>query len=165
VRAAAYPGSFDPLTIAHLAVADAAVAQLELERIDLVISRVALGKDHEGHHPIDVRLAAIEAAARNGRPWLAARVTDERLVADIAAGYDAVVMGADKWHQVVDVAFYDGSEAARDGALARLPLVAIAPRSGSELPTGTGIVVLDVAPEHHEVSSSAVRDGRIDWRA
>ena len=31
------------------------------------------------------------------------------------------VIGADKWHQLHDLGFYDGSEAARDAALARLP--------------------------------------------
>ena len=44
------------------------------------------------------------------------------------------VIGADKWHQLHDLAFYDGSEAARDAALARLPIArggAPARRAGS----------------------------------
>ena len=40
---AAYPGSFDPLTIAHLAIAETAWSTHSLDRVDLVISQVALG--------------------------------------------------------------------------------------------------------------------------
>ena len=34
-------------------------------------------------------------------------VTDRVHLADIAAGYDALVLGADKWAQVLDPAFYE----------------------------------------------------------
>ena len=159
-----FPGSFDPLTVAHLAIADAAVTQLHLARLDMVLSRVALAKEHGGHSPLEDRVGAIRAAAvRRGRPWLQARTTDLGLIADIADGYDVCVVGADKWHQLHDVAFYGGSAAARDDALARLPALAVAPRAGIVLPAG--VVVLDVAPEHRDVSSTAVRLGRDDWRA
>ena len=57
-------------------------------------------------------------------------MTDAQLITDIAAGYDVVVMGADKWAQVRDPAWYDGSTAARDAALARLARVLVAPRPG-----------------------------------
>ena len=112
-----YPGSFDPLTVAHLTVAHCAVRQLELERIDLAISRSALGKAHLGADTLADRVAAIERAAAS-RPWLGVVVLDASLVADIASGYDAVVMGADKWAQVVDAAWYGDDPAARDAALA-----------------------------------------------
>jgi Cytidylyltransferase-like len=162
---AAFPGSFDPLTVAHLAIVDAAVAQLELVRVDLVLSEVAIDKDHGGHASLAERVAAIEAAARDGRTWLHARVTTDRLIADIALGYDVCVVGADKWHQLFDARFYGGSAAARDAAVARLPLLAVAPRDGSAPPHGDGFVLLDLAPEHRVVSSTAVRAGRDDWRA
>jgi hypothetical protein len=160
-----YPGSFDPLTIAHVAVADAARRQCGLDELELVVSRVALAKEAGHHAPIEARVAAIEAIAAAGRPWLSARVTDSRLVADIAEGYDVCVVGADKWHQLLDVAFYDGSAARRDDALARLPRLAVAPRAGFALPELDGVVVLDVDASLAEVSSTAVRDGRFDWRA
>ena len=67
------------------------------------------------------------------RPWLDATISESRLVADIARGYDAVVMGADKWAQVHDPAWYGGSPAARDTAIAQLPRVLIAPRSSHPL--------------------------------
>jgi hypothetical protein len=160
-----YPGSFDPLTVAHVAIADAAVARFGLERLDLVISELALGKEDRGQAAADERVAAIERVAAAGRPWLRARVTDQRLISDIAEGYDVCVVGADKWHQLHDPAFYGHSEAARDAALARLPVLAVAPRAGVELPPGHGAVLLDLAEDHREVSSSAVRDGRTDWLA
>lgn len=160
-----FPGSFDPLTVAHLAIADAAVSRFDLERLDLVISRLALAKDHAGHAPVEERVAAIDAAARAGRPWLHAAVTDRRLIADIAEGYDVCVLGSDKWHQLWDPAFYADSVTERDAALARLPKLAVAVRDGMPLPTDAPVVLLDVAPEHGGVSSTAVREGRDDWRA
>ena len=74
-------------------------------------------------------LAGILSAAGD-RPWLRVVVIDARLIADIADGYDAVVMGADKWAQVVDPAWYGDDPTERDRALARLPRVAVAPRHG-----------------------------------
>jgi hypothetical protein len=161
-----FPGSFDPLTVAHVAIADEAVAACGLDRLDLAISRRALAKDAREQAPLEARLAAIEAVARAGRPWLSARVTEARLVADIAEGYDVCVLGADKWQQLLDASFYDGP-AARDAALARLPRLAVAPRAGVALPELAGLeaVLLDVDPALGDVSSSAVRAGRDDWRA
>ena len=162
-RRGCYPGSFDPLTVAHLAIADAAVAQLDLDRLDLALSAdVALGKDAH-HSPLDERVALIEdVAAASGRPWLGVVVTHHRLLVDIAAGYDVLVLGADKWAQVLDVAFYDSLEH-RDDALHRLPAVACAPRRGHPLPAG--VAVLDVPEWVDEVSSSAVRQGASHWHA
>jgi hypothetical protein len=42
--------------------------------------------------------------------------------------------------------------------VARLPVVAVAPRAGWPMPDG--VVALDVAESHGEVSSTAVRGGR-----
>lgn len=162
-----FPGSFDPLTVAHLAIADAVVAAFGLERLDLALSAVALGKEHGGHSSVEARLAAIDGA---GRPAVRGRRTEHRLIADIAEGYDVCVVGADKWHQLHDVGFYGGSVVERDAALVRLPRLAVVPRAGIELPPslrepGGRAVVLDVDPTVAEVSSSAVRAGRHEWRA
>ena len=105
-----------------------------LDHLDLMISRSALAKEHGGH-------ASIEAADRGDRasgrgppgPSGAAR-TDAQLIADLAEGYDVCVIGADKWHQLHDLAFYDGLEADRDAALGRLPMLAVAPRHGVAVP-------------------------------
>lgn len=124
-----------------------------------MLSRVALGKEDGHHSSLDERVAAVRSLELG---WLEGHVTDARLVADIAAGYGAVVVGADKWHQLHDVAFYD-DEAAMHDALARLPPLLVAPRAGVELPPH--VELLPVDPAHHGVSSTAVRAGRDEWRA
>lgn len=155
MRVGCYPGSFNPPTVAHLAVAEAAVARAGLDRVDLVLSRDALGKEDVVAPTVDERRAVLAAVAAT-RPWLDVAITDARLIVDVAAGYDAVIMGADKWAQVLDPEWYGGSVAARDAALARLPRVLVAPRAGQRPP---GVELLDV-PEHlAEVSASAVRAG------
>lgn len=151
---AAYPGTFDPPTIAHLAIAEAARDQCELTTVDLVVNRQPLGKS--GMRALHERVAMLEAVAAN-RPWLGVVVTDHVHLADIAAGYDVLVLGADKWAQVLDVVFY-ASPAERDAAVARLPRLAIAPRHDFDVPPDC--VVLDVDLSH--VSSTAARGGRHD---
>ena len=157
-----FPGSFDPPTVAHLAIAEAARRHCRLDRLDLVVSRAPLGKDHAAQAPVEERVSSLERLAA-GRPWLGVAVTEHRLLADVAAGYDVLVMGADKWAQLHDPAWYGGSTDERDAALARLPRVVVAPRAGFSPPDG--VDVLDVDPGHHHVSSTAVREGRQEWRA
>lgn len=161
-RRGAYPGSFNPLTVAHLAVAAAARRQHDLQEVVLIISRVALAKeDHPELAAVEHRVEAIEAATADRR-WLTVQVTEQQLIADIADGYDVVVMGADKWAQLHDVAFYGHDVAARDAALARLPTVAVAPRPPHPTPSEHALVVPAWVGE---VSATAVRAGRHDWRA
>ncbi len=155
MKTGVYPGSFDPLTVAHLAIAEAAVRAAALDRLDLALSSVALGKDHGAHTSTDARAAAIRRAAR-ARPWLGVRITDAQLIVDIAAGYDVVVMGADKWAQVHNPAWYGGDVAARDTALASLPRVLVAPRPGFDV---EGAESLDIHPDHAHVSSTRARAG------
>ena len=158
-RRGAYPGSFNPLTVGHLAIAEAARDQCELDVVDLVVSRVALAKEDVERPRFEDRVAVLRAAAST-RPWLGVVVTDRQLIADVAEGYGVVVMGADKWAQVVDPAFYGGSAGARDAALVRLPTVVVAPRP--PFPVPDGVAVLDV---NHDASSTAVREGRLEWMA
>ncbi len=159
-----FPGSFDPLTVAHVAIADAARDQCDLDSLDLVVSHVALAKEDRDQAPVAERLAAIDAATGD-RPWLRARATQHQLLADIAEGHDLLVVGADKWLQLQDVRFYGGSHAAMRAALDRLPPVAVAPRAGVTLPDLEGLTVLELDPSHRQVSSTAVRSGRHEWRA
>jgi len=158
-RRGAFPGSFNPLTLGHLAVVEAARDQCRLDVVDLVVSRVALAKESVERPRLEDRIAVLRAAA-DARPWLGVVVTDHQLIADIAVGYDAVVMGADKWAQVLDPDFYGGSTADRDAALARLPQVVVAPRPPAVVPGN--VTVLDVS---HAASSTAVREGRREWMA
>jgi hypothetical protein len=156
-----YPGSFNPPTVAHLAIARAALEQCGLERVDLVLSHDALGK-----HPVDLVSVAdrstVLAEVAAPLDWLGHHVTTQRLIVDIAQDYDVVVLGADKWAQVIDPAWYGDDPVARDHAVSRLPTVAFAPRLGHDTP-GADVIVLDLADHHRSVSASAVREGRLDW--
>ncbi len=169
----AYPGSFDPPTVAHLAVAEAAWRQGGLAQVHLIVSRQPLGKGST-IPSLEDRVAVLEDMA-SSRSWLAVRVTDRRLIAEVAEGYDAVVMGVDKWLQVIDEAWYEGSAAARDAAVASLPRVILAHRhlagpeavggvaGGPEAGLPEGGLVLDLDEEVHAVSSTGVRGGRVEW--
>ncbi|MEM9465704.1 MAG: hypothetical protein AAGA90_10045 [Actinomycetota bacterium] len=157
-RIGVYPGSFNPPTIAHLEIAVTAREHHGLERVDLAVSTVTLGKDTVDRPSFDERIAVIEASVAP-IDGLGLIVTEHQLIVDIAGGYDVVVMGADKWAQVNDVAWYL-DHAARDAALAALPTLALAPRSGFDVPDEHA---LPVDPVLLDVSSSAVRSGRTEW--
>ena len=152
---ACYPGTFNPPTVAHLAIAEAALRQCGVDRVELVVSRTPIGKE-DVRPSLEDRLRVLRHVI-HGRTWLSLSVTEERHMADIARGYDVVVMGADKWAQVNDAAFYE-SAAARDAAVASLPRVAVAPRGDDPVPGDAVVLEVDM----HEVSSTAVRDGRRD---
>lgn len=156
MRTGVYPGSFDPPTIAHDAIATAAIEHHDLDRLDVVVSRVALAKEHVVRPSLEHRIEVLEAwASRRGD--LTVVVSDHQLLVDIAAGYDVLVVGADKWHQIHDVGFYHGSPAARDAAIAALPDVAIVPRPPHRVPAH---LVLPVGTEIGTVSSTAARSGQ-----
>ncbi len=165
-----YPGSFNPPTVAHLAIARAAFEQCGLDRVDLALSHDALGKDRARLVSIEDRLSVLDQVAAT-RDWLGVRLTEARLIVDIAEGYDVIVLGADKWGQVIDPGWYGGSVTARDEMLARLPHVACAPRPPHPVPAFRGgtpgraieVTVLEVHPDHHAVSATDARAGRRDW--
>lgn len=162
-----YPGSFNPPTVAHVAIAEAAVRQCGIDGVDLVVSRAALGKDPEDLAALGTRVAALEAVAAS-RPWLGVAVTEARLIAEIADGYDLVVLGADKWAQVADPVWYGGDPAARDAVVASLPRLALAPRPAAPAPPldpPRGTIVLEVPAHLHVVSATAARAGRVEWVA
>ncbi len=152
----AYPGTFNPPTIAHLAIAEAARDQGSLDRLDLVVSTVPLGKDPTGPS-LETRVAILEAIAA-ARPWLGVRITERQLISEVAAGYDAVVVGVDKWLQIVDPAWYGGSVAVRDEAVAGLPRILMVARPPDPLPAlpAEGLL-LAIGAEFDGVSSSAAR--------
>ncbi len=159
-RVGVYPGSFDPPTIAHLGIAVLSKRAANLARVDLVISEQALAKEDADHAPFDLRVAVIEASIAHA-PWLNLVVTTKQLIVDIAAGYDAVLMGADKYDQIREVRFY-ADEAARDAAMAGLPQVVGPNRPGSP-PLPESAVVLELPSKLSVVSSSGARTGRADW--
>ncbi len=117
--------------------------------------RVSLGKEHLVHPTVDERAAVLRRVAA-GEPWLAVRISDAQLVSDLARGYDVLVVGADKWRQLLDPSYYP-SEVAHRATLAALPpRVLVAPRDG-DVPAG--VELLDIDERFTGVSSSRVRDG------
>lgn len=161
---AVYPGSFNPPTIAHLALADATL-DLGFERVTLVVSRQALGKGAVERPTIDERLAVLRSSVAD-RPGVEVELTEARLLADIAAGADGLVVGMDKWRQIHEVAWYD-DVASRDAAIRSLPTVLLVGRDGEPepepVPDGPEVVHLPVEARLVDaVSSTAARAGRLD---
>jgi nicotinamide mononucleotide adenylyltransferase len=155
---AVYPGTFNPPTVGHTAICAAAITANRLTALDLVISHSPLAKSVIDAPSLSERIEIIEASVAH-LEIVRVEVTDLRLIADIAAGYDVVIMGADKWHQVNDSAFYE-SEAHRDEAVQRLPLLSIATRGDDPVPTALRLPV----PAHiDKISSSGARAGAIEW--
>lgn len=151
-----YPGSFNPPTTAHLAIAEAARDQRNLDRVVLSVSRAALAKEHVDHPRFDHRIEVIEASVAN-TDWLSVRVTEHQLLVDVAAGFDVLVVGADKWWQIQDPVWYDDDPAARDEAMAALPDLAVVARDGLDIPED---LRLHVAEDRTEgVSSTLARSG------
>ncbi len=166
MRRAVFPGSFDPPTIAHLAIADAALTQCGCDHLTFVLSRAALGKT-ERDRSLDRRADALRALLVD-RSDLGVEIHEARLIAEIAVGFNVVVVGADKWAQILDPAWYDDPVHHAE-ALASLPHVAVVPRPPTPLTGHHPIVPLTVLTLADEtlahVSSTAVRAGRTDWAA
>jgi hypothetical protein len=160
-RVGVYPGTFNPPTIAHVAIAAAAREQRALDRVVLALSRLPINKEHVDRPIFEHRVDVVRAVCSNHR-WLDVEITDARLLVDIADGYDVLVMGADKWAQVNDPAYYGDDPAARDAAVAALPTLAIAPRPPFPVPPEHSLIV-DAA--FIAVSSSDARDGNTEWMA
>ena len=165
MRSAVYPGSFDPLTIAHVAIAETAIAELDLARVEFCLSVDPLGKPHLAA-TLDERVERIRSTI-SGRTDLCVVTSPHRLVADIAATYDVVVLGADKWEQVLDPSWYGDDPQRRNDAVARLPLVAVAGRTGStpSTPPEAQVHWLSLPAHLADVSATAVRMGRTEWAA
>ena len=163
-RRAVYPGSFDPPTIAHLAIAVATLEQCRCDSLTFVLSRAALGKEDRSD-TVEARAFLLRTLVDDRR--FDVEVTSTRFIAEIAQGYDVVVVGADKWAQVLDPAWYH-DESTRDAAVASLPHVALVPRPPHAplVAPPNAMTVLDLGdPMLAEVSSTAVRSGRAEWAA
>lgn len=158
MRTGVYPGSFNPPTVAHLAVAEAARDQRDLDQVTFVLSRVALGKERDRVPTVEQRRAVLAASVVD-LSWADVAVTTDQLLVDIAAGFDCVIMGADKWLQIHDVSYY-ASEEERDRAVAALPDPALFPRLGLTIPAE---LELAIDPALADVSSTGARAGHTAW--
>ena len=154
-----YLGSFDPLTIAHVAIAEAARDQHSLDRLDLVISRIPLGKDHAAQSSVEERGGA-------GAPGRQSAV-------DQGGGHRPPAPGRHRrglrrpGHGRRQVGPGAGSgvlrvSRAQDAAVAGLPVLAVAPRPPHPVPVEHRLEI----PAHlADVSATEARDGRHEWRA
>ncbi|HJM28155.1 MAG: hypothetical protein QF596_06175 [Acidimicrobiales bacterium] len=155
---AIYPGSFNPPTIGHLEIVQSAVRSLSLTQIDLTISEVALGKESIKGPSLEERVSVVQESL-SSIPEAQVVRTSKQLIADIAEGYDVVVLGADKWAQLQDLAFYEDEAHMRD-CLRRLPKLAVAPRNNIPVPEE---ILLEVSEGIAPISSSEVRQGKFEW--
>ena len=155
---AVYPGSFNPPTVGHIAIVNSAIKCFDIHEIHLTISSVALGKEKLVVPSVADRIEALE---RSLQPIPEASVveTPKQLIADIAEGYDLVILGADKWVQLQDLSFYR-DQAHMEECLRRLPRLAVAPRNDIAVPQE---ILLTVPEEINSVSSSQVRGGKFEW--
>ena len=160
LRRGVFPGSFNPLTVAHLEIARSALDVADLDEVHLVMSEVALDKPTPPGPPFAERVEILIADCSEF-PWLSVATTTAQLIVDIARGYDAVIMGGDKWEQVNDPAYY-GSTDKRDAALRDLPEVFVAERDGSII---EGAQILETDPSIRHISSTVARDGKRDLMA
>ena len=157
-RRGVYPGSFNPPTVGHVAIAEAAISQRQLTELHIVVSHVPLAKSNPVGPTLADRIEVITGSFSHLRQVVVA-TTEAQLISDIAHGFDTVVMGLDKWHQINDPSFYDdGAHMAE--ALARLPELAIAGRNGAPAPSHA---VLEVSAATGIVSSTGARGTRPEW--
>jgi nicotinic acid mononucleotide adenylyltransferase len=157
-RRGVYPGSFSPPTVAHLAIAEAAREQRELDVVVFMVSRQALAKESVTHPLLNHRLEVLtESVAEHD--WLTVSVTDRQLLADVADGFDVLIMGADKWDQIQQLQWYE-NHAHRARSLASLPELAVAPRPPIPI-DGSHLLAVDVHATS-SVSSTAARDGALE---
>ena len=158
MRKGVYPGSFNPPTLGHVAIVEAAIRQHELDRIDLVISEIALAKPIIEKPSLEERIQVLEESFI-GIPQVHIVQTPLQLIADIAVGYDLVVMGADKWVQLHDITFYENETHMRE-SLSTLPALAVAPRGEVRIPKE---IKLEVPEAIAHVSSSTARKTNFRW--
>lgn len=140
-RVALLPGSFDPPTVGHVALAEAAAREVDL--VVLVYATAPMAKPPGASPTLLDEPARIEALSRlvQARPGLGAAVASHGLLVDqVEAVGDALpgsrivlAVGSDKLLQVLDPAWYED----RDAALRRLfdrAVVRYAVRSQDEDP-------------------------------
>ena len=165
-------GSFDPMTVAHAALAEALGTDLTL----LVWSPATLPKEPgPGGDPAapllppEDRLASLAAWCRP-RPWARPAICSHGLLADQVEAANAsfprarlvLGMGSDKLRQVFDPVWYEDRDATLERLFARAH-VAVAVRAGDRVgdagPRWSGrIRAVDLPAGLDEVSSRGVRE-------
>lgn len=177
-RVGLFPGSFNPLTNAHLAVAAAAREVAALDAVVWSISAVTVDKERVERASIPDRLAQLGAFARTTPADVVAIINRglyveeaEALRAHLAGSATLfMLIGFDKIVQIFDPRYY----ADRDAALRELFALAhilVAPRDGQGAEALDALLaqpenrayssfvrLVPVSPEHTHDSSTAVRE-------
>ncbi len=171
-------GSFNPPTIAHLALAESARAAAALDRIVFLLSKRTVDKEAVTGLGLEDRLLLVSALIES-RPWAGIAVTNrglyveeaEALARTLPAGTGLwFLVGSDKVLQIFDPRYYQDRQAALAALFERAGLLA-AGRGASgadEIRTLLGrpenrpyrdrIRLLDVPPAIADVSSTGVRE-------
>jgi nicotinate (nicotinamide) nucleotide adenylyltransferase len=169
--AAVFPGAWNPPTLAHLAMAEAALAHAP--EVILAIARAMPHKRYEGA-PFERRCEWLRAICR-ARPGLSAAITDGGLFVEMAREARAaagarrvfVVCGRDAAERIVNWDYGAGPSIAEQ--LEEFELL-VAPRGGEYIPPpelAGRIHALTLPREWEEVSSTEVRRRRArgePWR-
>jgi cytidyltransferase-like protein len=173
-RVALLPGSFDPITVAHVALAEAVSAWADL--VVLIYSARTMDKEEGTEPPLlteQERIRAVEDVCGSRTRLVLGLCSHGLLVDQVEAARDQLpqaelrlVIGSDKLIQLLDPHWYADAEA----ALARLfrhAFVMYAIRSGEREAARDALaahprwrdkfLLLDVPPEVAAVSSRAVR--------
>lgn len=159
-----FPGSFNPPTHAHLAIALAGAEQLQVDTVLLCVSTDALAKRTDVGPKLDVRVQVLRELI-NTHPNLQLHVTKSQLIADICKETSAagLIVGADKWTQIHQLRWYP-DQATRDQLLAQLPRTLVATRAGFPIdPPVQPHDVLMLDPILATYSSTAARTTNPEW--
>jgi nicotinic acid mononucleotide adenylyltransferase len=177
MRAGVFSGSFNPLTLAHSALADAARAQAGIDCVVWLVAARTIGKERMERASLPDRLAQLVAFARAERGNAIALtnrglyVDEARALGPLLAPGAALVMlvGFDKIVQILDPGYYADRDAALRELFARTSVL-VAPRSGAgraELdrllrrpenrPFAVSVSYLEMPPMHAGDSSTQAR--------
>ena len=176
-RLGMFSGAFNPPTLAHLALAQAALDAGDVERVLLCISQVTVDKERMARAPLVSRLIVLSQLAAR-LPAVVVGVTAAGLYADQARALHqalpavtdrALLMGFDKIVQIFEPHYYRDFPAALRELFAEARLL-VAPRGGAGAadlaqlvaqpaarPYGDRVRYLALDPHYHDLSSTTVR--------
>lgn len=171
-------GTFNPLTAAHTALAEAARASGEVETIVWTLAVVSVDKERLARASLPDRLVQLDAYTYPVAPGNAVALVNRGLYVDQARALRAVlapdaelaiVIGFDKLVQIFDARYYEDRDAALDALFAEAELL-VAPREGfgaediqallaqpENRRYAARVRTLELAPAHTRDSSSDIR--------
>jgi nicotinamide-nucleotide adenylyltransferase len=171
-------GSYNPPTLAHIALADSAKTHARLDGLLWTISRVTVDKERIIHAPLPQRLITL-AHLTMQRSNEAVALMNRGLYIDQAEAFHrsfpdiadlSLIMGYDKLAQIFDPRYYTDRDAALD-RLFSMARILVAPRAHGDynalhalldLPTNrrwaTSVTIIPIDPSVQMLSSSEVRE-------